>query len=184
MPFGISSAPEIFHSTMEHMIEGLEGVRVYVDDIILWGSTMDQHNERLHKVLQRVQKYGLKLNRAKCQFGVTEITFLGDKLTADGIEPDKDKIRAIQEMPRPEDKKGILRILGMINFIGKFIPNLSSKTVYLRQLLHDGCGFHWSDSHEKEWLQLKGTLTSEPVLAYFDPNKRTKISTDSSQNGI
>ncbi|XP_054864601.1 uncharacterized protein K02A2.6-like [Amphiprion ocellaris] len=184
MPFGISSAPEIFHRTMEHMIEGIEGVRVYVDDIILWGSTLEQHNERLNKVLQRVKQYGLKLNRAKCQFGVTEITFLGDKLTAEGIEPDKDKIRAILEMPRPEDKKGVLRVLGMINFIGKFIPSLSSKTVHLRQLLHDGCEFKWSDNLEKEWQQLKKTLTAEPVLAYFDPKRKTKISTDSSKDGI
>lgn len=61
------------------------------------------------------------------------------------------------EMPHPEDKKGVLRALGMINFIGKFIPNLSSKTVHLRQLLHDGCEFKWSDSHEKEWSQLNYT---------------------------
>ena len=63
MPFGICSAPEVFHRTMEHMIEGIEGVRVYVDDLILWGSTLEQHNKRLIKVLERVQKYQLKLNR-------------------------------------------------------------------------------------------------------------------------
>lgn len=87
MPFGICSAPEVFHKT------------------ILWGSTLEQHNERLIKVLQRVQKYQLKLNRAKCQFGVKEITFLGDKLSPAGVEPDKSKIKAILDMPRPEDKK-------------------------------------------------------------------------------
>lgn len=108
---------------MEHIIEGIEGVRVYVDDIILWGCTLEQHNGRLIKVLQRVQKYELKLNRSKCQFGVKEITFLGDKLSEAGVEPDKSKIKAILEMTRPEDKKAVLRILGMINFIGKFIPN-------------------------------------------------------------
>lgn len=124
---------------MEHIIEGIEGVRVYVDDIVLRGSTLEQHNERLIKVLQRIQKYGLKLNRAKYQFGVNEITFLGDKLSRAGVEPDKSKVNAIVEMP--EDKKGVLRVLGMISLIRKFIPNLSSKTVHLRQLLHDKCEF-------------------------------------------
>lgn len=124
MPFGICSAPEIFHWTMEHIIEGIEGVRVYVDDIILWGYTLEQHNDRLIKVLQSIQKYGLKLNRVKCQFGVKEITFLGDKLSEAGVDPDKSKVKAILEMLRPVDKKGVLRVLGMINFIGKFIPNL------------------------------------------------------------
>lgn len=66
LPFGISSALEVFHRAMEHIIEGIEGVRVYVDDIVLWGSTLEQHNARLTQVLQRIQKYGLKLNRAKC----------------------------------------------------------------------------------------------------------------------
>lgn len=184
MPFGISSAPEIFHRTMEHMIEGIEGVRVYMDDIILWGSTLQQHNERLVKVLERVKRYGLKLNRVKCQFGVGDITFLGDKLTAEGIEPDKEKLRAILEMPRPEDKKGVLRILGMVNFIGKFIPSLAAKTVHLRQLLHNSCEFRWNKELENEWQQLKKTLTTEPVLAYFDPKRKTKVSTDASKAGI
>ncbi|KAI3355026.1 hypothetical protein L3Q82_017850 [Scortum barcoo] len=127
MPFGITSAPEVFHRTMEHILEGIEGVRVYIDDIVLWGSTLEQHNERLIKVLQRIQHYGLKLNRAKCQFGVKEIAFLGDKLSGAGVKPDRSKVKAILEMPQPKDKKGVLRVLGMINFIGKFIPNLSSK---------------------------------------------------------
>ncbi|CAI5638743.1 unnamed protein product [Oreochromis niloticus] len=170
--------------TMEHMIEGIEGVRVYMDDIILWGSTLQQHNERLAKVLERVKRYGLKLNRAKCQFGVGDITFLGDKLTAEGIEPDKEKLRAILEMPCPEDKKGVLRILGMVNFIGIFIPSLAAKTVYLRQLLHNSCEFRWNTELENEWQQLKKTLTTEPVLAYFDPKRKTKVSTDASKAGI
>ncbi|XP_065325868.1 protein NLRC3-like [Pelmatolapia mariae] len=169
---------------MEHMIEGLEGVRVYMDDIILWGSTLQHHNERLAKVLNRVKHFGLKLNRAKCQFGVGDITFLGDKLTAEGIEPDKEKLRAILDMPRPEDKKGVLRILGMVNFIGKFIPSLAARTVHLRQLLHNGCKFRWSKELENEWQRLKKTLTTGPVLAYFDPKRKTKVSTDASQAGI
>lgn len=157
---------------------------VYVDDIVLWGSTLEEHNKRLIKVLQSIQKYGLKLNRAKCQFGVNEITFLGDKLSGAVVEPDKSKVKAILEMPQPKDKKGVLRVLGMINFIGKFIPNLSSKTEHLRQLLHDRCEFKWTDNHEKEWARLKTTLATEPVLTFFDPSKKTKISIDSSKNGI
>lgn len=84
LPFGTSPASEAFHRTMEHIIEGIEGVRVYVEDILVWGSTLEQHKAKLRKVLQHIQKYALKLNRAKCQFGVTEVTFLGDKLSAAG----------------------------------------------------------------------------------------------------
>ncbi|KAI7814577.1 hypothetical protein IRJ41_021834 [Triplophysa rosa] len=184
MPFGISSAPEVFHKAMEHMIEGIQGVRVYVDDIILWGSTIEQHNERLMEVLQRVQNYGLKLNKEKCQFGVKEITFLGDKLSERGVKPDQSKIQAILNMPRPTDKKAVQRVMGMINFIGKFIPNLSSKTVYMREMLQNKTEFKWTDNHESEWDRLKTLLTTEPVLTFFDPTKRIKISTDASKDGL
>lgn len=184
MPFGIISASEIYHRAMDNMLEGLEGVRCYIDDVVIWGSTLQEHNERLAKVLHRISDNGLKLNRAKCQFGVQEVTFLGDKLSSEGIEPDERKIQAILSMPRPTDKKGVLRIMGMINFIGKFIPNLSVKTSALRELLHDSTEFKWTTRNEREWNALKATLTKSPVLAYYDPEKRQKISTDASKDGL
>lgn len=122
LPFGIKPAPEIFHRAMESIIEGLDGTRVYIDDLVVWGQTRQQHDERLEKLLQRVKKSGLKLNRDKCLFGVTEMTFLGDKVTSQGVEPDQSKIQAILNMPAPTDKKGVLRAMGMINFLGKFNP--------------------------------------------------------------
>ena len=184
LPFGIKSAPEIFHRAMEQIIESLEGVRVYIDDIIVWGSTLQEHNHRLIKVMERIQKFGLKLNRAKCEFAVKEIIFLGDKLTAQGVQPDKDKIKAILDMPRPTDKTGVLRIMGMVNFIGKYIPNLTAKTACIRELLHKDCDFKWAQKHEQEWQILKKTLTTAPALAYYDHKKNLKISTDASKDGI
>jgi len=184
MPFGIISASEIYHRAMDNMLEGLEGVHCYVDDVVIWGSNLIEHNERLTKVLQRVRENGLTLNREKCQFGVQEITCLGDKLSFQGVKPDQEKIKAILGMPRPTDRKGVLRIMGMINFIGKFIPNLSVKTSALRELLHDSKEFKWTSRNEREWNALKVTLTNAPVLAYYDPNKRLKISTDASKDGL
>ncbi|XP_039890321.1 uncharacterized protein K02A2.6-like [Simochromis diagramma] len=184
LPFGIISASEIFHRAMEHIIEGLEGVRVYVDDIIIWGSTMQEHNERLIRVFERVRKYGLKLNKSKCQFGVQEIVFLREKLSAQGVQPDQDKVKAILDMPRPTDKTGVLRIIGMVNFIGKFIPNLAANTSCIRELLHKEHEFEWTANHESEWAHLKRTLTTAPVLAFYDSSKRIKLSTDASKGGI
>ncbi|KAI7800948.1 hypothetical protein IRJ41_015739, partial [Triplophysa rosa] len=184
LPFGIISASEIFHRAMEHVIEGLEGVRAYVDDIVVWGSSVQEHNQRLIQLLERIRKHGLKLNRAKCLFGVTEMTFLGDKLSGCGVEPDKSKIQAIMDMPSPVDKKGVLRIMGMVNFNGKFIPNLSAKTACLRELLNHKAEFKWTNKHEQEWKMLKSTLTTEPVLTYFDSAKSIKISTDASKDRL
>lgn len=169
---------------MEHIIEGLDGVRAYVDDIIIWGSTIQEHNEHLTKVMERIQKYGLKLNKTKCQFDVQEVVLLGDKLSAEGVQLDKEKIKAIQDMPRPKDKTGVLRIMGMIHFIDKFIPNLSAKTSHIRKLLHRENEFKWTADHEREWNALKRTLTTPPVLTFFDPTKKLKVSTDASKDGI
>ncbi|XP_061876955.1 uncharacterized protein K02A2.6-like [Entelurus aequoreus] len=184
LPFGIKSAPEIFHRAMEQIIEGLDGVRVYIDDIIIWGSTAQEYNERLNRVMERIKKYGLKLNKSKCEFGVQEILFLGDKLSARGVQPDQEKMCAIQNMPRPTDKTGVLRIMGMVNFIGKFIPNLTAKTSCIRELLHKDGDFKWTVKHEHEWQKLKNTLTTAPVLSFYDHTKRIKVSTDASKDGI
>ena len=125
---------------------------------------------------------GLKLNESQCQFGVTEITFLGDKLSGKGVETDRSKVQAILDMPAPMDKKkGVLRAIGMVNFLGKFIPNLSAKTVTIRGLLQKDRGFEWTDRHNKEWEKLKETLTREPVLTFFDPSRKTKNSKKSPQ---
>ena len=89
LPFGISSASEIFHRTVASFFDDLAGVKVFVDDIVVWGASREQHDARLHQVLQRVRSNNIKLNRKKCVFGVREITFLGDKLSSKGVQPDE-----------------------------------------------------------------------------------------------
>lgn len=142
---------------MESIIAG--GTRVYINDVIVWGSTLALPNERLLNLLERIQLSSLKLNESKCQFGVTEVTFLGDKLSGEGVELDHSKVQAILDMPAPIDKKGVLRAMGMVNISGKFIPNLSAKTVAIRGLLQKDRGFQWTDRCNKEWEKLKETLT-------------------------
>lgn len=80
----------------------------------------------------------MKLNKQKCQFGVRDITYLGDRLSAAGIQPDPEKIRDIKEMPQPKEKTELQRALGSVNYVGRFIPNLSANTKGLRSLLESG----------------------------------------------
>ena len=107
LPFGISSAPEIYHRTINSLFSHLEGVDTSMDDIIVYGSTPQEHDERLEATMNVVREVGLKLKKKKCEVGVEELTYLGDTISANGLKPDKRKVEAIQQMQRPENKADI-----------------------------------------------------------------------------
>ena len=184
LPFGICSAPEYFHRTIEQLFEGLDGVRVFMDDVVVWGVNQKQHDNRLDQVMKRICTSGLQLNKDKCRISQQEITFLGDKITPAGIQPGFAKVHAMHELERPTNKVELQRFMGMINYVGRFIPDLSTRTASLRSLLTMKSVWQWQDQQESEWIQLKETLTKEPVLKFFDPGRHIKISADASKSGL
>ncbi|XP_041483070.1 uncharacterized protein K02A2.6-like [Lytechinus variegatus] len=155
-----------------------------MDDIVVWGSTQEEHDDRLRKVLDIAQKSNLKLNRDKCEFNVNQMTFIGDLISQDGVRPDPKKVAAIRNMARPTCKQDIQRFLGMINYQAKFIPNLSTRSAPLRILLDKKVEWMWENEQEKAWCELKEALMSQPVLHFYDCTKPTKISADASKNGL
>ena len=132
MPFGIRSAQEVFHKRVHEMFEDIRGVETDIDDILVWGRTLQEHDERLKATLERARECNLKFKLEKCHFRSTSVVYIGHKLTSEGIKPDPQKIEAIVNMPEPHDKKGVQRLLGMVNYVGKFVPNLSEVTSQLR----------------------------------------------------
>lgn len=184
LPFGIASAPEVYHKTIHMIYEHIKGVDTSMDDIIVWGSTKAEHDVRLKQVFKATRKANLKLNREKCQLGVKELTFVGDILSSEGIRPDPRKVSAIENMPRPQCKKDVQRFNGMINYMGKFIPNLSERMAPLRQLTEKRIEWEWNHEHEKSWNDLKKLLTEEPILKFYDPARPIKVSSDASQSGL
>ena len=98
LPFGISSAPEHFQKQMNNILRGMEGVLCHMDDILIFGNTQEEHDTRLHKVLQKLQSQGVTLNRQKCEFSRRRLTFLGHIIDEKGISPDPQKTNAVQEM--------------------------------------------------------------------------------------
>ena len=103
LPFGISSAPEHYQRRMSAILEGIPGVLCQMDDVLVFGATRPQHDQRLHEVLSRLQQAKVTLNTKKCQFSIQHVTFLGQMTDASGIHPDREKIRAILDMPEPVD---------------------------------------------------------------------------------
>ena len=126
LPMGICSALEIFHKTVYQCLEDLDGVCVYMDDIILSGSTIEQHYQRLEKAVKKLVQIGLSLNKDKCYFRQPELPYLGEVVTAQGVEPDRTKVQAIEDMPTPKDQSDLQRILDLVTYMSRFIPNKTS----------------------------------------------------------
>ena len=125
LPFSIKSASEVFQKAIDHLLEGYP-CEVIVDDILVWGSTTEaEHDRNLLKVLDRIREINRKLQWDKCKFKVNEVGYVGHLLTAEGLKPDPEKVRAIVEMKTPENVKDLRRFLGMVRYLSKFVPPLS-----------------------------------------------------------
>ena len=162
----------------------MDGIETDIDDFLIWGKDDNEHDKRLIQCLEKARKIGLTLNSSKCQFKCDELTYLGHTISEDGIKADANEIRAITEMPMPEDKKAVQRLLGMINNVRKSIPNLAQITKPLRELLKKEIDWHWNKTHEEAVNKIKELLISRSHLAFFDPSKAIQIQVDASKSGI
>ena len=184
MPYGITSASDVCQQYIYEILEGIEGAANSQDDILIWASDNNQLKQRTIQVFDAILASGMKLNPAKCSFHLTELVFLGHKITSNGILPDDYKIKAITEMVYPSTAKELQRFLGLVYYVGKFLPNLSEKTEALRQLLLKDVKFLLDENHKQEINELKQMITRAPVLKIFVPKLPTKISCDASSTGL
>lgn len=170
LPFGIHSASEVFQAEVASIIENLPGCANSQDDIIVWGTTKEEHDSRLRNVLTRIRTSGLKLNRRKCVIASTSLTFLCHTMSPDGVKPDPTKVESITQMPLPKSKADLQRFMGMVNYVGKFIPNLLQITAPLRQLLKKDVLFDLQHPQLDAINEIKRLITSPPCLKFYDPN--------------
>jgi len=151
---------------MEQVFEGLPSVKVIMNDIIIHGHNTAEHDTQLRAVFQRSQDNNLRLKKSKCHIQ-QDMKFHGHVFTTDGLKADPEKVSAVVQMPRPTDKAGVQRLLAMVNYASKFIPNMSDLTAPLRQsLLQQKVEWHWEEQQEASCKAIKESLVLAPVLQY------------------
>jgi len=182
MPFGITSASEVFQREMEELFAGYP-CAIIVDDLLACGKGTADHNVNLKKVLERVQEVGMKLAPKKCKFRLNQVSYV-HQFRNDGLKPDEAKVAAIKEMPTSDGPEALRRFLGRTNYLHKFISNFSEKTAPLRELLRNDVHWRWEPAQQQAFDALKADISQPPVLWYFDPSKPVTLSVDASKSGL
>lgn len=180
LPFGIATAPEAFQREMLRILEGIPGQVCHMDDILVFSRDKREHNKNLELVLRRLHDSGVTLNTSKCEFSRKSIRFLGHLLDSRGIAADPKKTEAIVQMSAPGSLADLRSFLGMVNRLGKFLPDIAEKTKPLRDLLHEDASWLWSEPQEEAFLNIKDLLCKTPVLTLYKPDAQLTLSTDAS----
>nr|XP_022904876.1 uncharacterized protein K02A2.6-like [Onthophagus taurus] len=183
LPFGLKTSPEVFQKLNEKMFGDLD-VEIYFDDCIITGKDEIEHDMLMKKFLERARKYNVKFNADKVQYKISHVKYLGQIISGDGTKADPDQIRSILELQEPKNKKELLRVLGMFNYLIKYIPNLAEHATPLRNLIKSKSDYVWTVDHSDTFNNLKKIITQLPTLSIFDPEKPIVIQTDASQSGL
>ena len=193
MPFGLMNAPATFQRLMNTVLGdlNLSEVLIYLDDIIIFSETIDEHISRLQRVFARLREHGLKLKPSKCHLLVEEVLYLGHVVSKDGIKTNPDKIDVVRTWPVPKTAKEVRSFLGFTGYYRRFIEKYAAVAKPLFELLGGKRSakksppkpFVWTDECQKAFDELKMKLTSAPVLAYPDFTKPFILQTDASLDG-
>jgi glycerol-3-phosphate cytidylyltransferase-like family protein len=184
MPFGISSASEVLQKRNQQLFGNIPNVHIVADDMIIATDSEQEHDAALRSVMEVARQHNCKFNKEKIKFKQPELVFLGNVIGQDGMKPDEEKVKAINEMTQPQCKENLLRFLGMVNYLSQFTPNMSAVSAPLRQLLKKDCVWQWNAEHSKALNSLKTLISSKPVLSFFDAKKSTVIQCDASSKGL
>ena len=184
LPYGIASAPSLFQNAMDQVLQGMEGVICYIDDILITGKDEAEHLERLEAVLARLESNGLRLQLAKCKFMETSVEYLGHVISADGIAPTPDNVSGITEVPKPTNVNELRSFLGMVQYYSKFIPNLADMVHPLNALLGSHTPYKWTKECDDAFEAAKAQLLSDTVLTHYDVTKPLILACDASPYGV
>jgi len=196
MPIGIATAPEEYQRRQHEALEGLSGIYVIADDILITGQgetreeALQDHDHNLIALLKRARQVNLKLKPKKLKLRLPEVPCIGHLLTSSGGKPDPEKVRVVQEMPNPDGRtnsekvKAVRRFLGFVNYLAKCVPHLADECEPLRRLTDKEADWVWEKHHQDAFDSVKQLVADYPVLRYYDVNLPVTIQCDNSETGL
>ena len=183
MPFGLVNAPSSFQRMMAAVLAGLKGVQVYVDDIIIWTETLEQHTSLVEQVLERLNKAGLTINSEKSEWFMEQVDYLGHTVAYNSIKMNADRVRDYASKPVPRSVKMLRSVLGAFGYYRRFIPRFSDIAVPLYDLTKEK-NWHWDQRHQEAFELLKEHIVRDVVLATPRYGVGFCIKTDASDIGL
>ena len=184
VPFGLKNAPSYFQRQMDKVLSGLTFARCYIDDIVIWSTTIEEHLEHLSAVFARLRKAGLKVHPSKRQFAVDSIDFLGHHVSAAGLIPQTEKVAAVRNLAPPTDVSSLRSALGLFSYYRKFVSGFNKIAAPLNELLKKGMTCKWGDNQISAFNELKDKFCSAKVLRRPDSDLPYILTTDWSQKGM
>ena len=170
VPFGLCNAPATFSQLMDRVLSGLhwETCLFYLDDIIVFSSTWEEHLARLRQVFERLRHADLKLGAEKCAFAAKEVSYLGHRVAEEGLLPDSALLAAIREIPPPKTAAEVRSFLGLAGYYRRYVKNFATIAGPLHALTRKDTVFHWSAACQDAFDRLKTLLTTNPITAFPD----------------
>ena len=182
--FGVNSTSEQYQHEIQTALAGIDGQENISDDIIVHAKDQPEHDANLELVIKRLGERGLTLNAAKCQFSMDKLTFVGMLLSANGITCAADKVEAVTNAREPQSASETRSFLGLVNYCGRFIPDLATLSEPLRRLTKAGTPFVFGKEQKEAFVELKKRLSNSETLGYFDKDAPTQVIADASPVGL
>lgn len=190
MPYGLRNSAQTFQRFVDQILQGLDLVFVYIDDILIASNTLTEHENHLRIVFNRLEKHGLTINPLKCHFGKKVVQFLGFNVSCEGLKPLPDRITTIQNYKKPTTVKELRRFLGIINFYRRHIKRAAEYQAPLTNLLHnktkknDNSEIQWSPEADEAFENCKQSLVESCTLAYPSTDAILTLNCDASNDCI
>lgn len=184
LPFGTSVSAEIFQRKLLESLSELTGIVCIADDVIIHGKTVEEHDKNFNNFLLRCEEKGIKLNKKKMELRTSEVTFMGHKITKDGLQADPAKVEAVLKMPVPTNVHDLRRFTGLITYLAKFVSHLTDTIQPLNNLTKKDVPWNWSRAQQDAFDNVKSLISKAPTLTFYDPKKELTLENDSSEYGL